>query len=363
MTDNGGTGSTTPEERLTKAPTPEIALTEYGVAPGSVEQLHRLALLVVKGGIGPKGMSPETALVAMLAGRRLGIDPIQSMTDVTVVNGKPTIYGDPAKAIVEGSGYLQDIKEYVAPWCHDCQVESDGVICPNCAQPMTDKKYRGAICSVLRKDRERWVTRGFNQCEAERAQLWGKPGPWKQFPQRMMMYRARGYAFRDTFGDLLRGFHLTEEIEPAVEMKPVKVWSAPPVELPSLEEASLQRLAKEEQVITYPSKNVVQTGIDDFTPDAESPVPDVSEPSDPVEKEEQDTVLLDVPGDFDNFDYKGSGDEDRYLYWLNKLGNSADQGELDQLVKDIMVKHPAKGDPMRDRIKQPFIDRRKELDS
>jgi hypothetical protein len=45
----------------------------------------------------------------------------------------------------------------------------------------------------------------FSVADARAASLWGKAGPWKQYPQRMLQMRARGFALRDDFADLLRG--------------------------------------------------------------------------------------------------------------------------------------------------------------
>ena len=38
-----------------------------------------------------------------------------------------------------------------------------------------------------------------------------KQGPWQQSPKRMKQLRARAFALRDVFTDLLRGMHMAEE--------------------------------------------------------------------------------------------------------------------------------------------------------
>ena len=48
---------------------------------------------------------------------------------------------------------------------------------------------------------------------AKKASLWTKPGPWQQYPDRMLQMRARGFALRDTFADVLRGLISREEAE------------------------------------------------------------------------------------------------------------------------------------------------------
>src|SRR6185369_4935229 len=41
--------------------------------------------------------------------------------------------------------------------------------------------------------------------------LLGKKGPWETYPDRMLKLRARGFAARDGFADILRGVRSTEE--------------------------------------------------------------------------------------------------------------------------------------------------------
>ena len=61
--------------------------------------------------------------------------------------------------------------------------------------------------------------------DAKRAGLWGTPGPWTQYPTRMMLLRARAFAYRDAFPDVLKGIRVVEEEQDA----PIDVTvSAPP---------------------------------------------------------------------------------------------------------------------------------------
>src|SRR3546814_15538068 len=47
----------------------------------------------------------------------------------------------------------------------------------------------------------------------------GKQGPWSQYPQRMRQMRARAWAMRDGFADVLKGIGIAEEVRdfPVVE--------------------------------------------------------------------------------------------------------------------------------------------------
>ena len=74
-------------------------------------------------------------------------------------------------------------------------------------------RSKTAICMVLRSGRSEPITRTFSIDDAKRAGLWQKPGPWTDYPDRMLMMRARAFALRDAFPDVLMGLYLREEFE------------------------------------------------------------------------------------------------------------------------------------------------------
>ena len=79
-----------------------------------------------------------------------------------------------------------------------------------------------AVCTLRRRGEARVIERRFSADDARRARLWGKPGPWSDYPQRMLQMRARAFALRDGFADVLGGLYLREELEGS-ELG----WSAP----------------------------------------------------------------------------------------------------------------------------------------
>ena len=62
--------------------------------------------------------------------------------------------------------------------------------------------------------------------DAKRAGLWGKSGPWTQYPDRMLLFRARGFALRDAFGDYLRGLRTVEEQGDIIDVTPTRAEAA-----------------------------------------------------------------------------------------------------------------------------------------
>ena len=73
-----------------------------------------------------------------------------------------------------------------------------------------------AVCVAKRKGK-RPVEQRFSVDDAKKAGLWGKQGPWQNYPKRMLQMRARGFALRDAFPDALRGLVLAEEAQDFVE--------------------------------------------------------------------------------------------------------------------------------------------------
>jgi hypothetical protein len=106
--------------------------------------------------------------------------------------------------------------------------------------------------------------------EAKKAGLWGKQGPWTQYPRRMLQMRARGFALRDAFPDVLRGLVTAEEAADYthVEPEPVRVTQPTPPTPPVADDAAMQKaraaidLAKDaEQVRKFAA--VVRQRVDD----------------------------------------------------------------------------------------------------
>lgn len=131
----------------------------------------------------------EKIMVAFQYGWEIGLSPMQSLQSIAVINGRPALYGDALPALINGSGKCEYVKE---------RFEGEG------------DDY-AAVVEAKRKDQSEPVIRRFSIRDAKAAGLWGKGGPWKQYPDRMLQMRARSFAFRDAFADVLRGFGTVEE--------------------------------------------------------------------------------------------------------------------------------------------------------
>jgi hypothetical protein len=68
-----------------------------------------------------------------------------------------------------------------------------------------------ATCTIKRVGRATPIVRSFSNADAAKAGLKGKAGPWTQYPARMRQMRARAFALRDGFPDVLKGLRVAEE--------------------------------------------------------------------------------------------------------------------------------------------------------
>lgn len=182
----------------------------FSLAPQSLDEALRFADILAKSSIVPKDYqgSPGNILVAVQWGAELGLPPLQAMQNIAVINGRPAIWGDAVIALVRASGLLESIDEEI-----------------------TDT---GATCTVKRRG-EPSVSRSFSTEDAKRAGLLGKAGPWQQYPKRMLQMRARAWALRDVFADVLRGVHVGEEAQdmPAEEHMGMAEEVAAPAPVPA----------------------------------------------------------------------------------------------------------------------------------
>jgi len=159
------------------------------IIPQTVEEVFRLATAIHKSGLAPSTMSKvEQITVAIMHGMELGLPPMTSVQKIAVVNGRPTIFGDAVPALLLSRGFRLVEK-------------MDGV-----------DDARGATCCVIRPDGTK-IERRFSIGDAKIAGLWGKAGPWKQYPDRMLQMRARGFAARDGAADVLAGLYIAEEAQ------------------------------------------------------------------------------------------------------------------------------------------------------
>lgn len=167
-----------------------IPMNEGQIVLSSLDDLWRFANIIAVSGFAPKGLEkPESIMIAIQHGAEIGLGPMQALQSIAVINGRPSIYGDTALGLVRASGKLEYYTQRLEGKGDDCR----------------------AIVKCKRVNDPEPIETSFSVGDAKKAGLWGKQGPWTNYPERMLMWRARGFALRDGFGDVLKGLHIAEE--------------------------------------------------------------------------------------------------------------------------------------------------------
>jgi hypothetical protein len=171
----------------------QLTTTNRGFAPTTLSEAMTFSDMLANSSMVPRAYQgkPQDILVCVQWGMEMGLAPMQALQNIAVINGKPSVYGDALMALVQASPVCEDIEEFF---------EHEGT--PN---PV-------AVCVAKRKGRKP-VTARFSVEDAKRAGLWAKQGPWTAYPKRMMQMRARGFALRDAFPDVLKGMITAEEAQ------------------------------------------------------------------------------------------------------------------------------------------------------
>ena len=174
----------------------------------SWEEIERFAEKAARSGMVPKDYigKPDAIAIAVQMGSELGLAPVQSVQNIAVINGRPAIWGDALPGLCRASGMCKSIREW-----------SEG-----------EGDNQTFYCEAIRKDQSDPVVAKFSVADAKRAKLWQESptvkrrsrdggtyeadsGPWYSYPDRMLQMRARGFALRDAFPDVLKGLLSAEE--------------------------------------------------------------------------------------------------------------------------------------------------------
>lgn len=184
------------KEYLPAQVTPEalekIEVTETGLRCKTLADFYALAACIHQSGLAPQPLrSVHSIMVCLQFGHELGMGLLSSLQNIAVINGRPSLWGDAMLALC--MRHPDWDREVFHEW-----FEGDGEVLT-------------AFCRVGRKGRKEPIQRSFSVKDAKAAGLWGRTGPWTQYPRRMLQMRARSWALRDAFPDLLQGIYTAEE--------------------------------------------------------------------------------------------------------------------------------------------------------
>lgn len=159
----------------------------FSLSPRNLAEAMEFAKIIASSDMVPKDYvnKPGNVLVAVQTGAELGLKPMQSLQGISVINGRPSIWGDAMRALVISHPEFEDLHE--------------------------DKQDTHCTVTLKRRGRSAVVTT-FTMEDAKKAGLAGKSGPWQTAPKRMLQMRAFAFAARDLFADALKGIKSTEEL-------------------------------------------------------------------------------------------------------------------------------------------------------
>lgn len=194
-----------PSEEMQLEKRSAAATIGFGMSARNWDEGLRIARQLAASALVPKVYQgkPEDIVVAMQLGAEIGLPPMQSLQSIAVINGKPGVYGDGFMAVIMSSPAYARHDEYYL-------VNGDrrDVVTPK----DLDADDTTAVTSFWRRGNPNPFTGSFSVADAKRAKLWGKEGPWSNYPARQMRWRARSWAGRDAFAAELRGMGNAEEL-------------------------------------------------------------------------------------------------------------------------------------------------------
>ena len=152
----------------------------------------KLAKVLMDAGACPVGLKTEAqVMVALQAGREVGLSPINALNSFYIVKGKVSIYGDSAIAVVLRDGHQID-------W-GKCDANS-------------------ATVKITRGDNAKSMETTFTYADAENKGITkyadGRKNEfWLKYPENMLKFKAFGSIARFIVADSLRGMSIKEELE------------------------------------------------------------------------------------------------------------------------------------------------------
>jgi len=170
---------------------------QFGDLPQTQAQAIKLAEFYSRSDAVPKEYigRPGNVLVAIGHGAEVGLKPLISLQSIAVINGRPSLWGDAMLGLVLIQGDNEGVDESF------------------------DVKTHTATCLIKRKSRKD-ITWTFSFADAKAAGIFDR-GVWKTYPRRMAQMRARSFAIRDMWPDVLKGLSSAEEQRDIAEAKDI----------------------------------------------------------------------------------------------------------------------------------------------
>jgi hypothetical protein len=206
----------------------DMPLSETGqVKMRTFEDAYMLCDWVVKAGLNPGKKTAQQLFISGQIGAGLGLDFFTSIANIMIVNNTGTIWGDAMLGLVRAKMVKDESEEVMVPileyfseyyvgnypdkaYTAWCIVKRYGVGFE--VGELFKEKRELLTADPEMLQRAGWTAASFSIEDAEKANLLKKAGPWLSNPKRMLMMRARAFALRNTFPDILKGIYSREEM-------------------------------------------------------------------------------------------------------------------------------------------------------
>lgn len=247
-----GKAATNPTQALAPTPTPG-----FSYITANLQERAAYIARIAPSTIIPTAYrsNPANAFVAAETGAALGLEPLQALASIAVINGRATLSADLMAAVIRRAGHTLRIVENSPESVTAILIRAD------------DKTFKFEVT--------------WDKDKAVKAGLWGQRGPWSQYPAQMLRARAITEVARQGASEVLMGmiyspedFNATitdigEVIEtPIANNTPAKPTAAPqnPAMQPT---AATQELPQTAKSITRWQESILK-GLDvlNFTQDA-----------------------------------------------------------------------------------------------
>lgn len=214
-------------------------LNAFNIIPKSYEEAMKMCELIASSDFVPPAFKgkPANVFVAGSMGYDIGLSLLQSIQNIAVINGRPSIYGVIGKAILQKNGLFIEMPDVA-------KVEKEG------SATVTIERMVDGI--------KRTSTQTYNIELAKKAKLWAKTGPWTDHPAQQMSWRAFWNAANNIAADLLKGLSGYEE---SIDIDPAKVQEAEIISIPK----------RKSEIVTAIPDRVQQTPESTINPKPEQP--------------------------------------------------------------------------------------------
>ena len=181
-TETRGKSATNPTQALAPTPTPG-----FSYITANLQERAAYIARIAPSTIIPTAYrgNPANAFVAAETGAALGLEPLQSLASIAVINGCATLSADLMAAVIRRAGHTLRIVENSPESVTAILIRAD------------DKTFKFEVT--------------WDKDKAMKAGLWGQRGPWSQYPAQMLRARAITEVARQGASEVLMGMIYSPE--------------------------------------------------------------------------------------------------------------------------------------------------------